>query len=84
MTKPSGRALAGILAVFAELERDILKDRVRSGIVEGRKYGTPHERRATVRKYVPEFRDLFATGVIKREIAKRLKVSRTHSLKSLR
>ena len=35
MTTPSGRALA----VFAEFERDILKDRVRAGIAEARKAG---------------------------------------------
>jgi len=32
MTTPSGRALAGMLAVFAEFERDILRDRVEAGI----------------------------------------------------
>lgn len=36
MTTPSGRALAGMLAVFAEFERDILRDRVKAGIAEGR------------------------------------------------
>jgi len=29
LTTPSGRALAGMLAVFAEFEREILRDRVR-------------------------------------------------------
>jgi DNA invertase Pin-like site-specific DNA recombinase len=29
LTTPSGRALAGMLAVFAEFERDILRDRVK-------------------------------------------------------
>jgi putative DNA-invertase from lambdoid prophage Rac len=32
LTTPSGRALAGMLAVFAEFERDILRDRVKAGI----------------------------------------------------
>ena len=31
---PSGRALAGMLAVFAEFERDILRDRVKAGIAQ--------------------------------------------------
>ena len=31
LTTPSGRALAGMLAVFAEFERDILRDRVKAG-----------------------------------------------------
>ena len=34
MTTPSGRALAGMLAVFAEFERDILRDRVKAGIAQ--------------------------------------------------
>jgi putative DNA-invertase from lambdoid prophage Rac len=77
MTTPSGRALAGMLAVFAEFERDILRDRVKAGIAEARKRGKPHGRPATVRKYTDEVRTLFAQGVSKREIAERLKVSRT-------
>jgi DNA invertase Pin-like site-specific DNA recombinase len=32
LTTPSGRALAGLLAVFADFERDILRDRVKAGI----------------------------------------------------
>ena len=31
LTTPSGRALAGMLAVFAEFEREILRDRVKHG-----------------------------------------------------
>lgn len=77
MTTPSGRALAGMLAVFAEFERDILRDRVCAGIVEARKAGKPHGRPVTVRKHLPAIRLLFAGGVSKREIAKRLNMSRT-------
>jgi putative DNA-invertase from lambdoid prophage Rac len=32
LTTPSGRAFAGMLAVFAEFERDILRDRVKAPI----------------------------------------------------
>ena len=32
----SGRALAGMLAVLAEFERDILRDRVKAGIAQAR------------------------------------------------
>src|SRR5664279_1333092 len=34
LTTASGRALAGMLAVFAEFERDILRDRVKAGIAQ--------------------------------------------------
>ena len=41
LATPSGRALAGMLAVFAEFERDILRDRVKAGIAQARKEGRP-------------------------------------------
>jgi putative DNA-invertase from lambdoid prophage Rac len=42
LTTPSGRAFAGMLAVFAEFERDILRDRVKAGIAQARKDGRAH------------------------------------------
>ena len=32
MTTPTGRVLAGMLAVFAEFEREIMRERVKAGI----------------------------------------------------
>src|SRR5947209_1454859 len=58
LTTPSGRALAGMLAVFAEFERDILRDRVRAGIAQARKEGRPHGRSPTVTKHLAEVRKL--------------------------
>ena len=40
LTTPSGRALAGMLAVFAEFERDILRDRVKAGIDQAERMGS--------------------------------------------
>ena len=77
MTTASGRALAGMLAVFAEFERDILRDRVRAGIAQARKEGKPHGRPQTVTKHSEKVKGLFEKGVSKREIAKRLNISRT-------
>jgi DNA invertase Pin-like site-specific DNA recombinase len=77
MTTPAGRALAGMLAVFAEFERDILRDRVRAGIAQARKEGRPHGRPPTVRRHGPEINALFAKGVSKRQIATRLNISRS-------
>jgi putative DNA-invertase from lambdoid prophage Rac len=39
-TTPTGRAMAGMLAVFAEFERGILRERVKAGIAEARRRGT--------------------------------------------
>ena len=77
MTTASGRALAGMLAVFAEFERDILRDRVRAGIAQARKEGKPHGRPQTVTKHSEKVKSLFKKGISKREIAKRLNISRT-------
>ena len=84
LTTPSGRALAGMLAVFAEFERDILRDRVKAGIDQARKDGKPHGRPMTVGKLVPEMKQLHDDGLSKREIARRLGVSRTSVIRLLR
>jgi putative DNA-invertase from lambdoid prophage Rac len=39
LTTPMGRAMAGLLAVFAEFEREILRERVRAGLAEARLNG---------------------------------------------
>src|SRR5712692_7609420 len=77
LTTPSGRALAGMLAVFAEFERDILRDRVKAGIDQARKDGKPHGRPMTAGKLVPKMKQLRQDGVSKRAIAKQLRISRT-------
>jgi putative DNA-invertase from lambdoid prophage Rac len=77
LTTPSGRALAGMLAVFAEFERDILRDRVKAGIAQARKEGRPHGRPPTITEHAAEVKSLFQQGVSKREIAKKLGISRT-------
>jgi DNA invertase Pin-like site-specific DNA recombinase len=77
LTTASGRALAGMLAVFAEFERDILRDRVKAGIEAARREGKPHGRPATARPHADEIRTLHERGISQSEIARRLNVSRT-------
>ena len=77
MTTPSGRALAGMLAVFAEFERDILRERVKAGIAQARKEGKPHGRPATARRKDEAVRTLAQDGAKPGAIAKRLGISRT-------
>ena len=84
LTTPSGRALAGMLAVFAEFERDILRDRVKAGIDQARKDGKPHGRPQTAGKLIPEMKQLRKDGLSKRAIAKQLGVSRTSVIRLLR
>jgi DNA invertase Pin-like site-specific DNA recombinase len=77
LTTPSGRALARMLAVFAEFERDILRDRLKAGIAQARKEGRPHGRPTTVAKYSPRVRALAKDGLSKSEISRRLHIGRT-------
>src|SRR5215472_5045819 len=77
LTTPSGRALAGMLAVFAEFERDILRDRVKAGIAQARKEGRPHGRPPTVAKYASRVSALAKKGLNKSAISRRLHISRT-------
>jgi DNA invertase Pin-like site-specific DNA recombinase len=54
--------MAGLLAIFAEFEREILRERVKAGIAHAREQGKPHGRPATVKKYTEEVRGLFNEG----------------------
>lgn len=76
LTSPSGRALAGMFAVFAEFERDVLRDRVKAGIAQARKEGNPHGRPPTAALQVDTIKQLFGTGSSKRAIANQLGISR--------
>jgi putative DNA-invertase from lambdoid prophage Rac len=75
-TTPTGRALAGMLAVFAEFEREILRERVKAGIAQARKRGQRHGRPPTVAHHADTVRQLSATGLSKSAIARRLGMSR--------
>jgi DNA invertase Pin-like site-specific DNA recombinase len=83
LTTPSGRALAGMLAVFAEFERDILRERVKAGIAQARENGKRHGRPPTATKQTAEVKRLFKKGVSKSEIARRLKIGRTSVIRIL-
>ena len=76
-TTPTGRAMAGLLAIFAEFEREILRERVKAGILQARQRGTRHGRPPTVAHWAQEVRHLSAVGLSKSAIARRLGISRT-------
>ena len=77
LTTPSDRALAGMLAVFAEFEREILRERVRAGIAQARKEGRPHGRPRTALLKADQVLRLKAERVSHSEIARRLGIGRT-------
>jgi putative DNA-invertase from lambdoid prophage Rac len=77
LTTPAGRAMAGLLAVFAAFEREILGERVRAGLAHARQKGKRLGRPATVARHAAEIRKLHRAGVAKAEIARRLQIGRT-------
>lgn len=77
LTTPAGRAMAALLAVFAEFEREILRERVRAGLAQARLSGTRLGRPATAAKKSAEVRKLYRAGIAKAEIARRLNIGRT-------
>jgi putative DNA-invertase from lambdoid prophage Rac len=77
LTTPAGRAMAALLAVFAEFEREILRERVRAGLAHARQNGQTLGRPATAARHAPEIRKLHRAGVSKAEIARRLEIGRT-------
>ena len=76
MTTSTGRAMAGLLAVFAEFERDILRERVKAGIAQARQQGKPHGRPATAASKKEAVRELYLQGVSKARIARELGIGR--------
>jgi len=77
LTTPAGRAMAGLLAVFAEFEREILRERVRAGLAHARQNGQRLGRPITAAQHVDQVRKLYRAGTSKSEIARRLHIGRT-------
>ena len=77
LTTPTGRAMAGLLSVFAQSEHEILRERVRAGLAHARENGKRLGRPATAAVKSSEIRKLHRAGVSKAEIARRLKIGRT-------
>jgi putative DNA-invertase from lambdoid prophage Rac len=77
LTTPMGRAMAGLLAVFAEFEREILRERVRAGLAQARQNGKRLGRPPTAALQSGPVRKLYRIGVSKAQIARRLHIGRT-------
>ena len=77
LTTPAGRAMAALLAVFAEFEREILRERVRAGLAHARRNGKKLGRPVSAGLQADQVRRLYRTGVSKSEIARRVQIGRT-------
>ncbi len=77
LTTPAGRAMAGLLAIFAEFERGMLRERTRAGLAQARLNGKRWGRPETAGLQAAEIRKLYRAGASKSEIARRLEIGRT-------
>src|SRR5450631_1411203 len=77
LTTPAGRAMAGLLAIFASFERDILRERTRAGLANSRQTGKRLGRPMTAGLQAAAIRKLYRAGLAKAEIARQLQIGRT-------
>jgi putative DNA-invertase from lambdoid prophage Rac len=83
LTTAIGRAMAGVLAVFAEFEREMLRERVKAGIAQARRKGKNHGRPQTAARQKTKIKELFSQGLPKAAIARKLKIGRTSVIRLL-
>ncbi|HAU1598910.1 TPA: helix-turn-helix domain-containing protein [Legionella pneumophila] len=83
LTTATGRAMAGLLAIFAEFEREILRERVKAGIAHARTKGKNHGRPPTASLLSEKIKELDRQGMSKSEIARQLKIGRTSVRRAL-
>jgi putative DNA-invertase from lambdoid prophage Rac len=77
LTTPAGRAMAGLLAIFAEFEKEVLRERTRAGLAHAREDGKRLGRPATAAIHAAEIRKLYHAAVSKSENARRIQIGRT-------
>lgn len=77
LTTTTGRAMAGMVAVFAEFEREIRRERVTAGIEQARRDGRHLGRPRSASLKTKAVLRLFARNVSKSEIARKLNIGRT-------
>jgi putative DNA-invertase from lambdoid prophage Rac len=75
MTTSAGRALAGMLAVFAGFERDLIQERVRAGLDAARARGSRLGRPPTATARAGQVLRLRRQGWSQRQIAEELGIS---------
>jgi len=71
---PSGRAMYGMLSVFAEFERAMIQERVHAGLARAKARGTKLGRRPVAASVEARIRELRAKGMGMLKIARELRV----------
>jgi DNA invertase Pin-like site-specific DNA recombinase len=78
-----GRAMMGMLAVFAEFERSLMVERVRAGLEQARQEGKRLGRPATAKAKMEKIRELKEAGHNRAEIARLLQIGYSSVLRAL-
>ena len=81
---PAGRALFGMMGVFAEFEREMIRARVVQGLENARRKGKKLGRKGVAPITDKHIAELRATGMSQAKIAKKVGVSQQYVSKSLR
>jgi putative DNA-invertase from lambdoid prophage Rac len=80
LATPQGKMMASVMAALAEFERDLIQERIRSGIAaakaRGRTFGRRHGQRPKSEKLAPQVLQMIEDGLSYRAIAKRLNISK--------
>ncbi len=76
LTTPIGRAMAGMIVIFAEFERSLLQERIKAGLAYAKSKGKSLGRPSLSPDTRDQVQELAAKGVSKRQIAKELAISR--------
>jgi DNA invertase Pin-like site-specific DNA recombinase len=83
LTTPTGRAMAGMLGVFAEFEREMLQERIKAGIKQARKNGKHCGRPPSALLKTNEVLTLYRKKTSLRQISKELGMSRSSARRIL-
>lgn len=81
LTTPQGKLIASVMASLAEFERDLVRERVCSGLAaakaKGKQLGRKPGQRVKADKYAPQVLQMVAEGHSYRQIAGELHLSKT-------
>lgn len=83
-TTPTGKAMFGMLAVFAEFERDIIQQRTKAGLEAAKKRGRVGGRPSIDEKTKKKVKALFEAGESATDIAKEYGIGRATVYKILK
>jgi DNA invertase Pin-like site-specific DNA recombinase len=72
LTTPAGRTFAGFLAVFAEFERALIRERLKAGIADAGKRGQAHGRPRAPANDAAQMQTLALQGLSQAAIARHL------------